>query len=124
MLIFKIINPKNRHMRNLILFVLAALFFSCGDKKEKIVEQIKGYKDSCRVILDSMVKLNVNETLKYEELYFTNGKPDHNKVGNIDLSKEYRNYQAMNDSIEWKLKVSESHFKQRIDSLELELKKY
>lgn len=125
MLIFKIINPKSRHMRNLTLFVFVALFVSCGNPKAKIVEQIKAYKDSSRLVLDSIVKITVDETLKYEELYFTNGKPDYdNKVGNPSIMKAYDEYKEKNRDEQLRLKWKGSVYQNKIDSLELELKKY
>lgn len=111
-------------MKILTFVLFAFLIASCSNKKAEIVEQIKSYKDSSRTTLDSIVKLTVNETLKYEELYFTNGKTDYNKVGDPGLRKIYSDYETRNDSIEWELKMMQSHFKYKIDSLELELKKY
>lgn len=68
--------------------------------------------------------LLVNETLKYEELYFTNGKKDFDKVGDQGIKKIYMDYQDKNEIAKWDLKLKELHFKSKIDSLELELKKY
>lgn len=111
-------------MKNLT--VIAIVFFvSCSNPKAKIVEQIKSYKDSSRLVLDSIVKITIDETLKYEELYFTNGKPDYdNKVGNPSIKKVYEDLQEKNRYEQERLKWKESAYKNKIDSLELELKKY
>lgn len=112
-------------MKKLTFIILTVLVASCGNKKAEIVEQIKSYKDSSRVVLDSIVKITVDETLKYEELYFTNGKPDYdNKVGNPSIKKVYEEYQEINRDEQMRLKFKGSAYQNKIDSLELELKKY
>lgn len=111
-------------MRKLTLIVTIGLFVSCGNKKAEIVEQIKLYKDSSRLVMDSIVKLTVGESLKYEELYFTNGKSDDKKTGDPGIRRNYSDYQNKNRIEELNLKYKQSHYKNIIDSLELELKKY
>jgi hypothetical protein len=111
-------------MKKLTLALVVALFASCSNQKVKIVEQIKSYKDSSLAVTKEISILLVNETLKYEELYFTNGKKDYDKVGNADIRKQYDDYHAKKEAKEWDLKLKQIHFESKIDSLELELKKY
>src|ERR1051325_12018296 len=107
-------------MKNLTVIAIM-LFVSCSNQKAKIVDQIKLYKDSSRLVLDSIVKITVDETLKYEELYFTNGKPDYdNKVGDPIIRKIYNDYQEKNRNKQFRLKWKQSVYKNIIDSLELE----
>lgn len=106
------------------LTVIAIVFFvSCSNPRERIVEQIKAYKDSTLAVSKAVSVLLVNETLKYEELYFTNGQRDDNKYTDGNR-KAYEDYQDKNEIAKWDLKLKELHFKSKIDSLELELKKY
>lgn len=109
-------------MKSLTIIAIA-FFVSCGNPKAKIVEQIKAYKDSSLVVTKAVSALLVNETLKYEELFFTNGQRDDSKYTNAN-KKVYEDYQDKNEIARWDLKLKELHFKSKIDSLELELKKY
>lgn len=108
-----------------ILTVIATVFFiSCSNPKAKIVEQIKAYKDSTLTVSKAVSVLLVNETLKYEELYYTNGKKDYKKVGDRNLRKIYMDYKDEKEIEKWDLKLKRLRFESKIDSLELELKKY
>lgn len=109
-------------MKSLTVIAMV-LFVSCSNPKARIVEQIKAYKDSSLVVTKGFSVLLVNETLKYEELYFTNGRKDDNKYTDANR-KVYEDYQDKNEIAKWDLKLKELHFKSKIDSLELELKKY
>lgn len=112
-------------MKYIIYLLSAYCLTSCVNNKERIVNQIKDYKDSSRLILDSIVKITVDETLKYEELYFTDGKPDYDsKVGNPSIRKIYTEYLKKNKAEQLRLTFKQSFYKNKIDSLELELKKY
>jgi hypothetical protein len=125
MLIFKIINPKNRHMRKLTLVVTVALLFaSCGNKKAEIVEQIKVYKDSVKVASEAIYQLDLKERGKYMELFYSNGGLDRNKFDNVKLKAEHSDYQRKIEIEKWDFKFKQGHFESLIDSLELELKKY
>lgn len=111
-------------MRNLTLFVLVALFFSCGNPKAKIVEQIKVYKDSSAVVAKSILQLTIDDSKKYKELFSTNGDFDLKKLQNSKIDREYQDFQKRTEDEKFKLKSKHAHFEYKIDSLELELKKY
>lgn len=106
------------------LTVIAIVFFvSCSNPKARIVEQIKSYKDSSRLVLDSIVKITIDETLKQEELFYTNGRSDTKKY-NHENRKIYDDLQEKNRYEQERLRWKQSTYKNKIDSLELELKKY
>lgn len=106
------------------LTIIAVIFlFSCGNKKNEIVEQIKDYKDSSRLVLDSIVRITVDESLMQEKLFYTNGRMDDKKFNDANR-KAYADYQEKNRNEQSRLKWKESFYKNKIDSLELELKKY
>lgn len=109
-------------MKNLTVIAIV-LFVSCSNPKAKIVDQIKSYKDSSRLVLDSIVKITVDETLKQEELFYTNGRMDTKKF-NHENRKVYEALQEKNRYEQERLKWKRSAYKNKIDSLELELKKY
>jgi hypothetical protein len=111
-------------MRKLTLIITVALFFSCGNPKAKIVEQIKSYKDSSTIVAKSILQLTINDTKKYEELFSTNGDVDLKKLQNSKINREYQDYHNKIEDEKGKLKSKTAHFKSKIDSLELELKKY
>lgn len=98
-------------------------FVSCSNPKAKIVEQIKSYKDSSRLVLDSIVKITIDETLKQEELFYTNGRRD-TKKNNHENRNIYEDLQEKNRYEQERLNWKRSAYKNKIDSLELELKKY
>lgn len=106
------------------LIITVALFFSCGNKKAEIVEQIKLFKDSSRIVLDSIVKITVDESLMQEKLFYTNGQMDHKKFSDGKNRKVYEDYQEKNRTEQLGLKFKKSVYQNKIDSLELELKKY
>lgn len=109
-------------MKNLT--VIAIVFFvSCSNPKERIVDQIKTYKDSSRVVLDSIVKITVDESLMQEKLFYTNGRIDDKKYNDAN-KKLYEEYQEKNRDEQMRLKLKGSVYQNKIDSLELELKKY
>lgn len=111
-------------MRKLTLIATVALFLSCGNKKAEIVEQIKAYKDSSGRVSAQIVLLTIGDTEKYEELYYTNGEPDNKKVGDNGIRKQYYDYHAKMEDQKFQLKIKQAGFENKIDSLELELKKY
>lgn len=99
-------------MKHFVLAVLVFTFISCSDNKQEIVDQIKSYKDSIGVV-------NKKEAELLREITDAQGK--------------YIGQQAMDtvNAIETKqiparasLSVDRFRFQQKIDSLELELKKY
>lgn len=106
------------------LTVIAIVFFvSCSNHKARIVEQIKAYKDSTLAVSKSVSELLVNETLKQEELFYTNGRKDNKKFNDANR-KIYSDYQDKMEIEKWNLKLKQLRFESKIDSLELELKKY
>lgn len=111
-------------MRKLTLIITVALFFSCGNKKAEIVEQIKSYKDSIGVVEGSTIGLTLEDRKKYEEIFYINGEPDRDKVLDGKLRKQYNDYQSNVEDQKFQLKIKKAHFENKIDSLELELKKY
>jgi hypothetical protein len=110
-------------MKYLILILLCP-FFSCSNKKSQIVEQIKVFKDSCKVYDLKILQLSIDESYKYEQLFWTNGEVDGNKVRDLSVRKEYLSYKNKNYIDSFSLEFKKSAFKNKIDSLELELKKY
>lgn len=111
-------------MRALTLFVLVALFLSCNNKKAEIVEQIKVYKDSGAVVAKSILQLTIDDGKKYKEMFSTNGDFDLKKLQNSKIDREYQDFHNRTEAEKSKLKSRHDHFEYKIDSLELELKKY
>lgn len=107
------------------LTIIAIVFFvSCSNPKSKIVEQIKAYKDSSGMISAQIVLLSIDDSKKYEEIFYINGEPDYNKVRDNNLRNQYNEYHAKNEGQKWDLKFKKANYQGKIDSLELELKKY
>lgn len=111
-------------MRKLTLLVVVALFVSCGNKKSELVEQIKVYKDSSAVVAKSILQLTIDDSKKYKELFSTNGDVDLKKLQNSKIEREYQDFHNRTEDEKLKLKTKSAHFENKIDSLELELKKY
>lgn len=111
-------------MRKLTLIVTVAFFSACGNPKAKIVEEIKSYKDSSKVVARSILQLTINDTQKYKELFSTNGEVDLKRLQNSKINREYQDYHNKIEDEKVKLKLKTAHFESKIDSLELELKKY
>lgn len=107
------------------LTVIAIVFFvSCSNPKAKIVEQIKSYKDSSAVVSRSILQLTINDSKKYKELFSTNGDVDLKKLQDLKITKEYRDFKGDIEIEKQKLKFRNLFYQNKIDSLELELKKY
>lgn len=111
-------------MKNLTFILVVFTLVSCGNKKAEIVEQIKSYKDSSMVASRSILQLTIDDGKKYEELYYTNGEADYKKLSDNKLRKEYIDYQAKIGLQKFQIEIKQAGFKSKIDSLELELKKY
>jgi phage shock protein A len=99
-------------MKYLLLIVFSITLFSCDNKKAEIVDQIKVYKDSLAEVGRQQLELTKN-------------------VSNIQ--EKYSGQQALDSvyALETKqaptkagLSVKRMIFQGKIDSLELELKKY
>lgn len=118
-------------MKNLTLIALIALFFSCSNKKAEIVELIRGYKDSCSRIDEQATALREDEKRKFNEIFHASAA--------TGIEKKFSDLQSMNDTVNNRiyinyliqnsikrddLKARKNNFIQKIDSLELELKKY
>lgn len=108
-------------MKQIIIIAIALTAISCGNEKKAIAEQINLYKDSIRVVADSL-KILTDERMKEQE---KNAPPDNlfDSVGakwapTDDIKKEK---ERINKSFDLELK--RKYYKKIIDSLEWELKK-
>lgn len=99
-------------MKHFILIVLTATLFSCSNKKTEIVEQIKSYKDSLGTIEQRRAELN-QPIIEAQGKYV--GQQSLDSVHAIELSQSAERAE---------LKVKRMVIESKIDSLELELKKY
>jgi hypothetical protein len=99
-------------MKHLILIALSVALFSCGNKKQEIVEQIKSYKDSLGVIEQRRAILN-DRVMEIQSKYV--GQQSLDSVAEVDKKQSAERAE---------LKVKRWMFESKIDSLELELKKY
>lgn len=99
-------------MKHLLLIILIATTVSCGNKKEVIVEQIKSYKDSLALVAQREAKL-LDEIMRVQSLYI--GQQAIDSVNAIEM-KQAKEKAAIT--------VDRFRFQGKIDSLELELKKY
>lgn len=99
-------------MKHLLLISVIAILSSCSNKKEQIVEQIKSYKDSIVVLEKRRADLN-DEIMNIQGKYV--GQQSLDSVAVIE--KEQSAERA-------ELFVKKLNFESKIDSLELELKKY
>jgi hypothetical protein len=99
-------------MKHLLLIALTFFLFSCSDKKAVIVEQIKAYKDSMGVV-------NKREAVLLDEIMAAQGK----YIGqqSLDTVNAIESRQA---TARASITVDRFRFQAKIDSLELELKKY
>lgn len=111
-------------MRKLTLFIAVALFISCVNKEAEIKKMLWIYKDSSLITSKAITQLSIDDAKKQKELFFTNGSMDLKKYSdqkNKELLKDFKAYQTLKkDSLEFKY----DYYKGKIDSLELELKKY
>lgn len=124
-------------MKQLIILAIVFTVLSCVNKKAEIVEQIKAYKDSIRVIDLAEVELKTQQ----EKLYKSYSDSMQIDFETMDLDKlkksNDRNVELSKRQTEATLELSKSQldrksklfvnravFKAKIDSLELELKKY
>lgn len=106
-------------MKQLIILVIVFAIYSCGNKKAEIVEQIKSAKDSVQLYKNwaSFYLLLGAEITK-------NGKPEYSDKRFL---KEVPLYVIENkkwDSVALAKQVQAMIWKERVDSLEMELKKY
>jgi hypothetical protein len=129
-------------MRKLTLIVAVALFISCGNKKVEIVELIKKTKNEW---YEASMKSSSYSYAASKLLAYNTSLSDSKKYGSqllkdnaemykksyekaiLDLrgvSQEILNSQRKLDSIAHKWAFKADDLQRRIDSLELELKKY
>lgn len=124
-------------MKYLLLITLTFTLFSCGNDKQEIVNQIKVYKDSLTVVareetrltlqMDSLVT-KYSDSLKFN--FETKDLKELEQVNNnnMAISKRKENAQIELQRAQLpkrtELKVKRVIFESKIDSLELELKKY
>lgn len=99
-------------MKHFIPIVLVATLFSCSNKKQEIVEQIKSYKDSLGTIAQRRAELN-KPIIEAQGKYV--GQQSLDSVAVIEKEQLAERTE---------LKVKRMVIESKIDSLELELKKY
>lgn len=125
-------------MKNIVLLTLAVFAFACGNKKEAIVEQIKSYKDSVRLTELEIIKLDSAKQKRYEA-YHANQKPitfEDKSYAEMQRENKFNDslraiYDKQEDTIRRNelaprasVKARKILYQVKIDSLELELKKY
>jgi hypothetical protein len=98
-------------MKHLLLIALVALA-SCGNGKEQITEQIKSYKDSLGTVAKQEAKL-LDEITAAQSKYI--GQESLDSVNAIEMRQAPERTQLLGRKI---------YFQGKIDSLELELRKY
>lgn len=124
-------------MKQLMIIVLMLLLFACSNKKAEIVEQIKSYKDSLTEVAKAQTDLRIEQN-KLLQKYSDSLKVDFESKDldelkkmndqNIELQKrqlaaELELLKKQSDR-KLELETNEHRFRKKIDSLELELKKY
>lgn len=124
-------------MKQLIIFAIVFNFLSCGNEKSVIVEQIKAYKDSINVVARGELELSQEQT-KLIENYTDSVRKINDKMSLRESQKVVEfNRQLMIRKAEAEIALSQTQrqrkvelyvdrvrFQSKIDSLELELKKY
>lgn len=126
-------------MKYITLLTLVLFTIACGNKKEEIVEQIKAYKDSTRnadvalsKISDAQYKIGAERKSKETPIDFnkkwTSSELQTINAKNDSIFKIYKEIELrFMDSVRAErasLDVKKLLYKAKIDSLELELKKY
>jgi hypothetical protein len=99
-------------MKPIVLFLLILILASCSNKKAELVEQIKSYNDSLVIVEKHRANLNAVITA-VQEKYVAQQAVDSVMV------LEEKQSAARADIL-----IKQMNFKAKIDSLELELKKY
>lgn len=99
-------------MKHLLLIVFSVSLLSCSNKKEEIVEQIKAYKDSLGTVAQREAKF-LDGVMRIQEKYV--GQQSLDSVRAFELAHAKEKASITTDRI---------IFESKIDSLELELKKY
>lgn len=99
-------------MKHLLPIILAISLLSCSNKKEEIVNQIKAYKDSLGTVAQREAKL-WDGVMQIQEKYV--GQQSLDSVRAFELAHAKERASITTDRI---------IFESKIDSLELELKKY
>jgi hypothetical protein len=99
-------------MKHLLLIVFSVILFSCGNKKAEIVDQIKVYKDSLAVVGKQTLDLTI--AISEVQAKYT---------GQQALDSVYA-LETKQAPFKTELSVRRMIFQSKIDSLELELKKY
>lgn len=99
-------------MKHLLLSLITFALFSCSNKKAEIVEQIKSYKDSLGTVEKRRAELN-KPIMEIQGKYI--GQQSLDSVAVIEKEQLAERTE---------LKVKRMVIESKIDSLELELKKY
>lgn len=99
-------------MKILILSLIVLVVISCQSPKTEIVEQIKSYRDSLTIVSKQQLYLTL-EISKMHQLY----------TGQQAIDSVYA-LEMRQSPLKAELFVKRINFESRIDSLELELKKY
>lgn len=115
-------------MKQIIIIAIVFAFLSCGNQKETIVEQIKSYNDSLKVIagMDAeLTKQKVELSEKYRDSI------EGLEFGSNKLSELLKRKMTADEALYKKqsparmeIYIKKINFQSKIDSLELELKKY
>jgi hypothetical protein len=106
-------------MKYLLLTILVITFISCGNDKERIVEQIKALKDTLAVISIEADQLAVKQNQRVHAYLDTAKNPT--AAAKVVFENEI-NKQFSPEKLRLDLRKRDAQSK--IDSLELELKKY
>lgn len=106
-------------MKYITILTLVLFTIACGNKKEEIVEQIKAYKDSFNLArnTENFYSLLGSELRQY-------GKPVYSDKRFLKNVPQYVIDNNRCDSAKSSWLIKKTNFEAKIDSLELELKKY
>lgn len=99
-------------MKQLIIFAIVFTFLSCGNPKAEIVEQIKSFNDSLAVV--GMEENDLHMAMNEVRRKYT-GQQALDSVYALEMRQTKRKAELF---------VKRINFQSKIDSLELELKKY
>lgn len=99
-------------MKQIIIIAIVLTTISCGNPKVRIVEQIKAYKDSLAVV--GMQENSLHMAINEVQRKYT-GRQALDSVYALEMRQTKKKAELF---------VKKINFQSKIDSLELELKKY